>query len=399
MRITVVSQYFPPEPGATQNRLGTFVDSLHARGHELTVLCEQPNHPAGVFHEGFGRRPWLSERSERRRIHRLWVYATPRKTTASRLAFYGSFAGGTLAAILVGPRPDVIFATSPPMPGAMAAAIAARMRRVPFVLDVRDLWPAAAEALGELSNQRVLRGLERAERRLYRAARRVTATTRPFCAHIDRVAGREVSVHLPNGALDLLIAMPPRTPPQRSEFVVGYAGNIGIAQGLGVALDAADLLRDAPVRFRILGDGPLSGELRSACMRRKLTNVDLLPGVPSAEVGDFLLDCDALLVPLRDHAVLDDFVPSKLYDAMAVGRPVIAALRGEGAKLVQETGCGLVVEPEHGPQLADAVRQLAGDRGRAAELGAAGSRSAGAHARSQQLDLLERVLIEAGARR
>src|SRR3954468_24539264 len=110
MRIGVASQYFAPEPGATPNRLGTFVDALAARGHEITVICEQPNHPAGVFHPGFGRRPVKTQRDGEVTVHRLWVATSPRKTTVRRLAFYGTFAAGVLASLLLTRRPDVIFA-------------------------------------------------------------------------------------------------------------------------------------------------------------------------------------------------------------------------------------------------------------------------------------------------
>lgn len=305
MHVLVVSQYFRPEVGATQNRLGTFVDGLVDRGHELTVICEQPNHPEGVFAAGFGRRPVMTERAGSLTVRRTWVAASPRKTTARRLAFYGTFAAGAAALTAAARRADVVFTSSPPLPGALAAAAVAAARRLPFVLDVRDLWPAAAEALGELSNPRVLRVFERAERWLYQQAARVTATTRPFCRHIDRVAGRAISVHLPNGALDELVDLPSAAPPA-GPFTVGYAGNFGIAQGLGIVLDAADELRDRDVRFVLTGAGPLQNELRRERDRRGLSAVDIRPGVPVADLGALLLSCDALLVPLRDHPLLAD---------------------------------------------------------------------------------------------
>lgn len=231
MNILVVSQYFPPEAGAAQNRLGTFAEALAARGHHVTVLCEQPCHPGGRFDPGFGRRPVMTERSVSSAagggsmtVRRLWVAASPEKTTSRRLAFYLSFAAGAGISVGLERRPDVAFVTSPPLPGALVASIVARARRLPFVLDVRDLWPAAAEALGELSNPLLLRGAERAEHWLYRSASRVTATTRPFCRHIDVLAARATSVHLPNGALDDLVDLPDSMPPPSPPFVVGYAG-------------------------------------------------------------------------------------------------------------------------------------------------------------------------------
>lgn len=398
MNVLLVSQYFRPEPGATQNRLGAFADGLVQRGHRVTVICEQPNHPAGVFHPGYGKRPSVTEHTDRLTIHRLWVATSTRKTTMRRLMFYGSFAAGAAATVLARCRHDVCLASSPPLPAVLAVSDATRLRRIPLVVDVRDLWPAAAQALGEISDRRVIAALERAERRLYAQARRVTATTLPFCRHIDRVAGTQKSVHLPNGALDDLVAAPTSEPPSRDDFVVGYAGNIGIAQGLRIVLDAADLLRAARVRFRLVGDGPLRDELQIEIAQRGLSDlITLQAGIPVAEVGAFLRSCDALLVPLRDHPLLDDFIPSKLYDAMAVGRPVLVAARGEAAQLTDESDAGIVVAPEDGTGLAVAIRRLADDRLLARRLGMAGRRTAAGLTRSRQLDVLEQVLCDAAA--
>lgn len=397
MRIGLVSQYYAPETGATQNRMAAFATGLAERGNEVIVVCEQPNHPAGVFEPGWGRRPMITHREGQVTAHRLWVAASTSKTTARRLAFYGTFAAGAFATLMALPRVDVILATSPPLPGAWAAALAARARGIPFVLDVRDLWPDAAAALGELSDPRVIRAFKTVERWIYRSAAVVTATTRPFCRHVDAVTGRQASVHVPNGALDSLVALPERPPPP-GDFVVGYAGNIGIAQGLTIALDAAEKLRNAgvsEVRFSIVGSGPLASELEAERNRRGIDNVVFGEPVPVDHVGDLLQSSHALLIPLRDHPLLEDFIPSKLYDAMAVGRPAIVAGGREAAAIVHQTGCGVVVPPEDGSALADAVRALAANRERASALGAAGRRAAGEHARSRQIERLAEILNSA----
>jgi colanic acid biosynthesis glycosyl transferase WcaI len=395
VRVLLASQYFPPEPGATQNRLGTFADGLAARGHDVTVVCEQPCHPAGVFQPGYGRWPLVTERGERMTVDRVWVATSPRKTPTRRLAFYGTYAAGAAARVTFRRRPDVIFASSPPLPGVLAVAAVARARRVPFVPDVRDLWPAAAEALGELSQPRVLRAFERAEHWLYRSAAAVTATTLPFCRHIDAIAGEGTAVHLPNGALDELIALPERPPSSNGHFTVGYVGNLGIAQGLGIVLDAADALRDEPVRFVLVGGGPLAEQLRTEAADRGLDNVEFRGGVPVQQVGAILQDCHALVIPLRDHPLLQDFIPSKLYDAMAVGRPALVATRGEAAELIESTDAGLVVPPEDGAALAAAIRRLRAEPELVRRLQDNGRAAARGLARSRQIGRLEEVLMAA----
>ncbi len=395
MNILVVSQYYPPEPGACQIRIGTFVDGLIARGHKITVICEQPNYPDGVFQEGFGKRPLVTERFENLTIRRLWVAASARTTTAKRLAFYSTFAAGAGMACVAEKKHDVVFATSPPLPCVLTACLASKLRRTPFVLDVRDLWPAVAVAFGELSNGRLLSALERSERWLYRNSEAVTTTTESFRNHIDQAAGDARSVFLPNGAPDELLQLDVTDRPDRGTFTVGYAGNIGLGQGLEVVLDAADRLRDRDIKFVLLGEGAAAGELKKEHDRRNLSSVEFKRSIPSGEVGDFLLGCDALLVSVRDKPALAASIAVKLYEAMAVGRPVLAAATGETAELVRSSGCGLVVHPGDGEALAQATITLADDRAKARELGLSGRSESHKHARSKQVDRLEKVLIDA----
>jgi glycosyltransferase involved in cell wall biosynthesis len=395
MRVLVATQYYRPEIGATQNRLGSFVDGLVAAGHEVEVICEQPNHPAGVFATGYGRRLVFTEYERGAVIRRIWVAASPRKTTARRLAFYGTFAAGAAAATLALRRPDVVFVSSPPLPGALAVAVAASVRQLPFVLDVRDLWPAAAEALGELSSPRIMRTFERAERWIYRESACVTTTTEPFCAHINSRAGVEKAAHLPNGAMDELLDVPLEERAPGQPVTIGYAGNFGIAQGLGVVLEAAAELAETPVRFVMFGEGPVKEQFLADRDRRHLNGrVDVHSELPLSEVAPLLARCDALLVPLRNSPLLRNFIPSKLYDAMALGRPAIVAAAGEPQRLVEQGGCGVAVPPEDGPALAAAIRAIMDDPVRAAAMGRAGRQVARNLVRSRQIERLESILTD-----
>jgi colanic acid biosynthesis glycosyl transferase WcaI len=397
MRILVVSQFFAPEPVAAQNRLDAFVTGLLDRGHLVTVICEQPNHPAGIFQPGFGRRPVMVERSGALTVRRLWVAASPRKTLARRAAFYGSFAAGAFAAVLAARRHDVLLVSSPPLPPAVAATTAAWLRRLPLVLDVRDVWSIAIQAVDVHGRRRLLAAAERSERMLFGSARSITATTRAFCGHIDGIVGRPIAEYLPNGASDALLTLPERPRPYDEPLVVGYAGNFGLLHRLDVVLEAADLLRSEDVRFLLVGDGPQAAELRRERERRGLEAVELRPTVPADRLGEVLMSCDVLLSPLGPSPALDAVIPSKTYDAMAVGRPVITSARGEAAALVGENGCGLVVEPDDPAALAAAIGRLAADRPLARRLGAAGRAAAASYARSRQIDRLEAVLLAAAS--
>ncbi len=396
----VVSQYFRPENAAAAHRMGAFADGLAARGHDVSVVCEQPNYPAGRFEPGYGRRPVYRSRTGELAIDRVWVRPSPERSRGGRLVWYGSFAAASGVAVALKARHDVVFATSPPLTAPAGAAVAALLRRTPFVLDVRDIWPEAVVAVGEITQPRVIDALERLERFLYRRAAAVTTTTASFAAHIDRIAGRPIATVLPNGALDALAetAWPP-VPDGEGPFVVGFTGNLGLAQGLDALVGAAEALRDEDVLFRIVGDGPRAPELRERCAQLGLSSVRFEPPVPVSQVGSVIASCHALWVPLGAHPTLESFVPSKLYDAMAVGRPVIVAARGEAAEIARRTGAGIVVEPENGPALADGIRALAGDRARLATMAAAARTAGRLSVRSLQVERLEAVLVAAAARR
>lgn len=403
LRILIVSQYFPPEVGATQTRMQTFAEYLAARGHRVTVICEFPNHPHGVIPSAYRGRILEDDRSNSYRILRVWVKANPDKTRSTRLAFYLSYMGlATAVAPLVGPA-DVVLATTPPLFAGAAGLALSRLKRAPFVLDVRDLWPAAAVALNELSSGVALRAAELLERLLYRQASVVIGVTRPFCHHIDRVrATYPRAVFIPNGTLDAFFSN--RTNEARKQlaiperhFAVTFAGTHGIAQALPTVLDAAASV-DGEIFFAFIGDGPVKAALKRSAAERGLQNVIFHPQIPLEKLPPILAASDALLVPLAAEPIFASFVPSKLFDCMATGRPVILSAQGEAARLVERCGGGIVVEPENSESLANVVRWLAEHPRDAKRMGERGRRFARKWLRVVQAERLEHVLFHAAGR-
>jgi len=400
VRILIFSQYFPPEVGATQSRMHTFAAGLAARGHEVEVICGLPNHPQGVVRPGFRGRVAVRRRDEGFRVLHTWVRASPVKTTYTRLAYYASYASTATVAGSLMRKPDVVFATSPPLPGAAAAAAVAARHRVPWVMDVRDLWPDAAVALGELSNPRMLAIAERLERRLYASATAITAVTRPFCRVIASKTSDPSKVHLlPNGTTRLWVDGA-RVEASRSElglptdrFVWTYAGNLGIAQGLETAIDAAGLLEDR-YQLLLLGDGPVRRDLERRAASLPAGAVAFRDQVPPSQAVRYLRASDALLVPLAAHPALRDFVPSKLFDCCAVGRPVIVAAAGEPERMARDTGAALAVPPADAAALGGAVRSLADDEQLRDRLVHAGRAFGADHLRDRQVERLDALLAE-----
>ncbi len=362
-----MTQFFTPEVGATQTRIHEFARSCVAAGHRVTVLTEFPNHPQGRIPRAYRGRVTTRERMEGFEVIRVWVLARPVKTLWTRMAFYWSFfALASLRGAVIGGPIDVVFATSPPLPVGLAGWIIARLRGARLILDIRDLWPALAEAMGELRKPALVRLAEGLERFLYRHADRITAVTRGFVGHIRaRVEDPSRVQLLPNGAaVDLFdparvdTGLRPRLGLE-GRFVITFAGLHGIVQGLGTVLDAAALLRDRPeVTFCLIGEGSVKAELQARAAAERLTNVRFLPGVPLAEITPFLTASDVLLVLLRRDPVLETFIPSKLFDFLACARPVILMVDGEAAELLEASRGGVFVEPEDAEGLSKAVLGL-----------------------------------------
>jgi len=402
LRIVIVSQYFPPEVGATQSRMQSFAEYLAARGHRVTVICEFPNHPHGTIPPRYSGRLLEVDRSNPYTVIRTWVKASPEKTQASRLAFYLSFMSLATAVAPLAGKADVVLATTPPLFTGAAGLAIARMNAAPFVLDVRDLWPAAATSLGQISSGWPTTAAEILERRLYRSAAATVAVTRPFCEHVDALRGKPpLTALVPNATLDLFFGpAEPRRPEgvPADAFLVTFAGTLGIAQALPTALDAAERLRES-AHFAFVGEGPAKAQLVEEAQRRGLTNVSFHPQVPLEEVTGILAASDALLVSLSAHPTFQSFVPSKMIDFMAVGRPVILAAAGEAARLMGIAGAGVVVPPEDSAALAAAVRQLQTDPDAVARMSRRGPEFARTRMRATQAARLEQVLLHTVERR
>jgi glycosyltransferase involved in cell wall biosynthesis len=304
LRVILLSQYFSPEIGATQSRMQSFAEYLSGRGHEVTVIAEFPNHPLGVIPEEYRGRLIEDDRSNPYRVLRVWVKASAEKTQMTRLSFYLSFMGlATAVAPLVG-RADVVLATTPPLFTGIAGLAVARMSNAPFVLDVRDLWPAAATSLMQISPGRDTRLAEMIERRLYRSAVAVTAVTEAFCRHIDAIRGESVqpSVFLPNGTLERFFepSTADRLGVDPTKFLVTFAGTLGIAQALPAAIDAAARV-NGDAEFAFVGEGPMKEIVMGLARERQLPNVHFHPQRPVAEIHPVLAGSDALLVSLSAH--------------------------------------------------------------------------------------------------
>jgi glycosyltransferase involved in cell wall biosynthesis len=368
------------------------------------MVTEVPNHPSGIIPPRYRGRLMERRREEGVDVLRLWVWASPEKTFKSRMRFYISYMGmAGIAGSLVKGRYDLVYATSPPLFVGAAGLLAATVRRLPFIFEVRDLWPESAVALGELSNGKAIAAAKKLEKLLYRRAARVVAVTRGIQTRLVERGLNPSKVELiPNGANTDLFTYTEaggRAVRHRlcldDKFVVMYAGIHGIAQGLETLLHAAERLREHDdITFLFLGEGPRKAEIVRMQEDMALGNVTMLPEVPSTEMPSYLSAADCAIVPLKREPLFQGALPSKMFEAWACSRPVVLSVEGEAEAILREAGGGIACTPEDPESIAQAILQLATNRKEAEAMGARGRDYVAAHySRQEQARALEALLL------
>ena len=394
--------------GATGALGRHLVPGLVAEGHEVTVVTCAPNFPDGRVYAGYENRWRQVEIMDGIRVVRVKTYVTANEGIVKRTLDYMSFMGASLAAGLFEERPDVVVATSPQFFAAIGGYGLAALRRLPFVFEVRDLWPASIVAVGALQSHTAISLLERLELFLYRQAQLVIVVTEAFKDDITARGIPREKIHVvPNGA-DLRWCAPrPRDPALAGafgltgKFVVGYVGTHGMAHGLGHVLDCAERLRDRPdIAFFFAGSGAERAHIEAEVKSRGLDNVRMIPRQPKERVAALWSLCDLTVIPLRNDPVFATVIPSKLFEAMGNGVPVLLSLpEGEATALVQRLGCGLTVPPESPPALAASICALADAPERLRELQARALAAAPDFSREHQAQRMIELLALAAQSR
>jgi glycosyltransferase involved in cell wall biosynthesis len=412
MRILFFTHYFHPEGNAPATRVTELTRRWAAAGHDVTVVTGVPNVPDGVVYEGYRNRLLQRERREGVDVVRVWTWLAPNKGTLRRILNFVSYmATAALAGVFLR-RPDVVIATSPQFFCGWAGVLVSRARRLPFVLEIRDLWPDSIEAVGAMSSPRLLRFLEGLERRMYAAATRIVTVGEGYRRKLIEkgVAPERIDV-IPNGVdlgafLDGADGAPVR---ERyglgGRFVCAYLGTIGMGCGLEVVLRAARKLREAgrdDLRFLLVGDGAVREELEARAKQEGLSAVIFTGRQPKASMPAFLAATDVCLVHLTRTELFKTVLPSKIFEAGAMRKPIVLGVEGFAAELVNEAGAGLCMEPENEGELLAALERLAADPALARRLGEAGhERIAKRHSYDRlAADYAERLAaLLAGARR
>ncbi|MHB1543523.1 MAG: glycosyltransferase family 4 protein [Gammaproteobacteria bacterium] len=368
MRILFLSDNFPPEVNAPATRLFEHASQWVRDGHAVTVITCAPNFPEGKIYPGYRNRWRQVESVSGIRVVRVKTYITANEGFFTRTVDYLSFMimGFTLG--IFEKRPDVVVATSPQFFCAIGGWALAAVKRRPFVMELRDLWPASILAVGAMRKGVLIRFLESVEAFLYRRATLIVSVTESFRTELIRrgIAADKIRVVL-NG-VDLKRYRPQPRDLQMAHafdvnapFVVGYIGTHGMAHALPKVLDAAERLQDHPeIRFFFAGAGAERKNIEHQVAERGLLNVRLIPRQPKECMPALWSLCDLVIVPLRNHPIFATVLPSKIFEAMAMGVPILASLpEGEATALLRETRAGECVPPEDPVQLAERIADLA----------------------------------------
>jgi len=400
----VFTQYFWPE----SFRINEVVASLADKGAQVNVLTGKPNYPQGAVFSGY--KAWGLQRESHGGAGVYRIPLAPRRNSGVGLAInYLSFVlSGLLLApwILRGQRHDVIFVYAPsPILQAIPAIFLGWLTGAPVVLWVQDLWPASLSATGHVKNPTVLRAVERLVAWIYRKVDLLLVQSEAFVAPVRALAGDTPIQYFPN-SVDASFSAPAAgtSVPAGLDapFPVLFAGNIGTAQAVDVIIDAAERLQQhSDIQFVVVGDGSRRNGMLELARQRGLTNLHLPGRFPVESMPGFMQRAAVLLVTLADREVFAYTVPSKVQAYLAAGRPIVACINGEGARVVTGAGAGLAVAAEDGAALADAVMTLYRmDSAQRAVLGENGARYFAQHFEHEMLvDRLRGILTDVIATR
>jgi glycosyltransferase involved in cell wall biosynthesis len=398
MRVLVLSIYHDPEPIP---KTGELARELRRRGHEVTVVTAFPHYPSGDLYPGYRLTPWRWEVRDGVRVLRTFIYPYHGRRSALRMLNYLSWMISSIQAAWLAPTCDVIYVWHPPLTVGVSAWVISALKGVPFVYDVQDLWPESALASGLMQPGWLVNVLHRLADWVYARAPRLLVVSEAASRHLEArgVAPHKITVAhhwLDTAPFDRPVARDVRAEfGWQNRFVVMFAGNLGMVQGLETVIEAARLLRDKPeILFALVGDGSDRSRLERLVAEYELDNVQFVGRHPASEMPAFMSGADALIVHLRPSHIADHAIPTKILSYLAAGRPVVCATGGAAAAVVASADAGLTSAPGDAAAIARSVTTLAAsgrdDRDR---LGANGRRYLREHFnRDRIIDRYEEVL-------
>lgn len=379
MKLLILTQYFPPEVGAPQNRLYELAVRLKDKGIDVSVLTAMPNYPQMKVHEGYKGKFYRYEEMTGLHVHRSWIYVSTSKGIFKRLLNYFSFVKTSfwVGLFKVG-KCDFILCESPPLFLGMTAYLLKKLKGAKLIFNVSDLWPESAEKLGLVTNKFFLKRATKLEEFLYRKSDLISGQTQGICKNISSRFPDKKIFWLPNG-VDLNYynlesvdkTWREKNGFDKDDFILLYAGIIGHAQGLEVIVKAAEQLKNMQhIKFLLLGSGPEKDKLLKLKEDLKTDNVYFLDAVSKKEMPGIVAGSDVAVIPLKRLDLFKGAIPSKIFENLAMKKPILLGVEGEAKELfIDEGKCGLAFIPEDSVDLKNKVIQLYENKAELTQLG------------------------------
>lgn len=369
MNILFITDNFPPETNAPATRTYEHCREWVKAGVQVTVITCAPNFPQGKVYEGYRNRLYQEETIDGIRVIRVWTYITANEGFAKRILDYLSFSLSSFAAGLF-QRADIIVATSPQFFTTWSALALSRLKRKPWIFELRDLWPESIRTVGAMEHSHILDFFEKIELFLYRRAARVIAVTNAFKRNLIARGVDGGKIHLvTNGAnLDLYQERPRNEAllakhGLEGKFVVGYIGTHGMAHSLEFIVNSLDKVADCDFHFLFIGDGAKKADVVRLAQAKGLRNATFLDPIPKEMVPEYMSITDLALVPLLKSDTFKTVIPSKIFEASAMRKPILLGVEGQAQEIVKGYGAGICFEPENEADFLDKLRILKHDAG------------------------------------
>tara|TARA_B100000686_G_scaffold337364_1_gene408390 strand:+ start:189 stop:1397 length:1209 start_codon:yes stop_codon:yes gene_type:complete len=358
--VLLITQYYYPEIGAAASRWGDYSKILINQGHKVTVLCENPNYPHGKYYNGYNN-TWSKKEiiNPNLTIIRSYAGANNRKTIFKKIIHYLTFMISGIINVTKIKDYDLVIVSSPPLFTGIIGVYLQKYKSIPFWLDIRDLWPDSAIALNQINKNLLYYLGKKIESIIYNSARGFIFPIPGFKKYLNKQFELEKfkpKFLLINGVSKKFISLAKGMDVKPDErFTVLYSGNVGLAQGIETIVEAAKLLDKYPIDFRLIGDGVQKEKIQDLIIRKKIKNIIFHNYMNRAELIKWIKKASVCVVPLKNHSLFYNALPSKMFEYMACQRPIIIGIKGEAEKMVNNSKSGIIVEPENANLLSKAI--------------------------------------------
>lgn len=353
LRICLLTEYFPPEPGAGSSRAFEHAKAWTNMGIEVTVLTCMPHYPTGKISAGYEKRVLIKEKIHDIKVIRTLTYATASKGFFRRFLNYFTF---MLSSILQGwyylENVDYIIATSPPFSIGISGWVLSKLKKTDLVFEVRDLWPDSLVQLKQIKNKYLIKLLEKIEYKIYEDSKIIISVTDSYCKIIESKNINKNKIKVVKNGVDTEFFYPQKKDEGLASFlnlnnnqIISYFGNFGLSQPINLIIDIARLLENNnKIHFLLVGDGEIKSEIRAKIVQYKLENVTLIDTVSKKELIRYYSISDLMLVPLQNIPLFEAVIPSKIFEIMAMRKPILFNVNGETRKLLEDAEAGVYVD-------------------------------------------------------